>query len=174
MTVVALAPPVPFRPFSSGRLGVGEGVSLPRPRIQVVLGTVPQKRARNTRPARSDVLYRPAIEALRCHPLPTSSTRGPGCDTQLMWLRLRSISSVPTMLTTRSAPAHWHSARSLRRMPSSPPARLSELRVHNFRGLDSLRKEANPSIDLPQPPLSILIVSFHCDRRIWLTSASLT
>src|ERR1700691_5488002 len=51
----------------------------------------------------------------------------PRGDTQLMWLRLRSTSSVPTMLTTRSAAAHWHSARSLRRMPSSPPARLSEL-----------------------------------------------
>jgi hypothetical protein len=31
--------------------------------------------------------------------------RTPRGDTQLMWLRLRSISSVPTMLTTRSAPA---------------------------------------------------------------------
>src|SRR6202012_610034 len=29
----------------------------------------------------------------------------PSGDTQLMWLRLRSTSSVPTMLTTRSAPA---------------------------------------------------------------------
>ena len=29
----------------------------------------------------------------------------PRGDTQLMWLRLRSTSSVPTMLTTRSAPA---------------------------------------------------------------------
>jgi len=56
---------------------VGEGVSLPRPRIQVVHGTVPQKCVRNTLPARSSVLYRPAIEGLRCHPLPTSSTRAP-------------------------------------------------------------------------------------------------
>jgi hypothetical protein len=46
------------------------GATLERPGL--VRGTVPQKRARNTRPARSDVLYRPAIEALRCHPLPTS------------------------------------------------------------------------------------------------------
>jgi phytoene/squalene synthetase len=29
----------------------------------------------------------------------------PRGDTQLMWLRLRSTSSVPTMLTTRSVPA---------------------------------------------------------------------
>jgi DNA-binding response OmpR family regulator len=33
--------------------------------------------ARNTLPARSGFLYRPAIEGLRCHPLPTSSTRAP-------------------------------------------------------------------------------------------------
>src|ERR1019366_10008727 len=56
-----------FRPVS-----VGEGVPLPRPRLQVVHGTVPQKCARNTLPARSGILYRPAIEGLRCHPLPTS------------------------------------------------------------------------------------------------------
>ena len=53
------------------------GVSLPRPGIQVVHGTVPQECARNTLPARSGVLYPPAIEGLRCHPLPTSSTRAP-------------------------------------------------------------------------------------------------
>jgi hypothetical protein len=58
-------------------ISVGEGVSLPRPRIQPVHGTVPQKCVRNTLPARSSVLYRPAIEGLRCHPLPTSSTRAP-------------------------------------------------------------------------------------------------
>ena len=58
-------------------ISVGEGVPLPRPRIQVVHGTVPQKCARNTLPARSGILYRPAIEGLRCHPLPTSSTRAP-------------------------------------------------------------------------------------------------
>src|SRR5271155_2839561 len=56
---------------------VGEGVSLPRPRIQVVHGTVPQQCARNTFPARSGILYRPAIEGLGCHPLPTSSTHAP-------------------------------------------------------------------------------------------------
>ena len=58
-------------------ISFGEGVPLPRPGIQVVHGTVPQKCARNTLPARSGVLYRPAIEGLRCHPLPTSSTRAP-------------------------------------------------------------------------------------------------
>jgi len=59
------------------QVSVGEGVSLPRPRIPVVHGTVPQKWARNTLPARSGILYRPAIEGLRSHPLPTSSTRAP-------------------------------------------------------------------------------------------------
>jgi hypothetical protein len=43
-------------------------------------------------------------------------------------------------------------------MPSSPPAPLSEFRVHHFRGFDSLREKANPPIDLPQPPLAVLIV----------------
>ena len=56
---------------------VGEEVSLPRPRIRVVHGTVPQKCVRNTLPARSGVLYRPALEGLRCHPLLTLSTRAP-------------------------------------------------------------------------------------------------
>ena len=52
----------------------------------------------------------------------------PRGDTQLMWLRLRSTSSVPTMLTPLAPlPRHWHSARSLRKMPSSPPAPLWEL-----------------------------------------------
>src|ERR1700730_5242153 len=58
-------------------ISVGEEVPLPRPRIQLVHGTVPQKCARNTLPARSGILYRPAIEGLRCHPLPTSSMRAP-------------------------------------------------------------------------------------------------
>ena len=69
--------PVPFRLFFVRWISVGEGVSLPRPRIQVVHGTVPQKCARKTLSARSSVLYRPAIGGLRCHPLPTSSTRAP-------------------------------------------------------------------------------------------------
>jgi hypothetical protein len=56
---------------------VGEGVPLPRPRIRVVHGTVPQKCACNTLPARSGILYRAALEELRCRPLPTSSTRAP-------------------------------------------------------------------------------------------------
>src|SRR5580700_5672809 len=61
--------------LSSGGFSVGEGVSLPTPRIQLVHGTVPQKCACNTLPAQSGILCRPAIEGLRCHPLPTSSTR---------------------------------------------------------------------------------------------------
>ena len=60
---------------NSGGFSVGEEVPLPRTRIQVVHGTVPQKCARSTRPARSGILCRPAIEGLRCHPLKTSSTR---------------------------------------------------------------------------------------------------
>jgi hypothetical protein len=58
-------------------ISVGEGVSLPRPRILVVHGTVPQKCARNTLPARSGILCRPALGELRCRPLPTSSARAP-------------------------------------------------------------------------------------------------
>src|SRR5579864_1409833 len=60
-----------------GGFSVGEGVPLPRPRIQVVHGTVPQKCARNTLPARSGILCRPALGELRCRPLPTSSARAP-------------------------------------------------------------------------------------------------
>src|SRR5258707_314743 len=66
-----------FVSFTSGGFSVGEGVPLPRPRIQGVHGTVPPKCARNEHPIRSGVLYRPAIEGLRCPPLPTSSTRAP-------------------------------------------------------------------------------------------------
>jgi len=40
-----------------------------------------------------------------------------------------------------------------RRLPRS-----GALRVHHFRGFDSLREKANPPIDLPQPPLAVLIV----------------
>ncbi len=58
-------------------ISAGEDVPLPRPRLQLVHGTVPQKCARNALPARSGVLYRPAIEGLRCHPLLTSSMRVP-------------------------------------------------------------------------------------------------
>src|SRR5580692_6063939 len=36
--------------------------------------------------------------------------------------------------------------------------RSSSFRVDHFRGFDSLRKKANPPIDLPQPPLAVLIV----------------
>jgi hypothetical protein len=59
------------------QVGVGQGVPLPRPRIQVVHGTVPQKCARNALPAPSGIPSRPALGELRCHPLPTSSTRAP-------------------------------------------------------------------------------------------------
>jgi hypothetical protein len=59
------------------QVSVGEGVPLPTPRIQVVHGTVPQKCARTALPAPSGILSRPALRELRCHPLPTSSTRAP-------------------------------------------------------------------------------------------------
>src|SRR5215831_6242670 len=36
--------------------------------------------------------------------------------------------------------------------------RSRTFRVHHFRGIDSLRKKANPLIDLAQPPLAVLIV----------------
>src|ERR1700691_925082 len=40
-----------------------------------------------------------------------------------------------------------------RRLPRS-----RSFRVHHFGGVDSLREKANPPIDLPQPPLAVLIV----------------
>src|SRR5579864_7228767 len=36
--------------------------------------------------------------------------------------------------------------------------RSRSFRVHHFRGFDSLREKANPPIDLPQPPLAVLII----------------
>src|SRR5579864_6207991 len=74
---IALTLPVPFRLFFLRWICVGEGVPLPRPRIQVVHGTVPQKCAGNTLLARSGILSRPALGELRCRPLPTSSARAP-------------------------------------------------------------------------------------------------
>jgi hypothetical protein len=55
----------------------------------------------------------------------------------------------------------WHNAPSLRRIPSPPLLpRSRSFRVHHFRfrGFDSLRKKANPPINLAQPPLAVLIV----------------
>src|ERR1700686_1697066 len=43
-----------------------------------------------------------------------------------------------------------------RRLPRS-----RSFRVHHFRGFDSLREKANPPIDLPQPPLAVLIVGVY-------------
>ena len=40
-----------------------------------------------------------------------------------------------------------------RRLPRS-----RSFRVHHFRGFDSLREKSNPPVDLPQPPLAVLIV----------------
>src|SRR5579859_4516816 len=56
---------------------LSEGGPLPRTRIQVVHGTVPQKCAGNTLPAPPSILSRSALGELRCHPLPTSLTRAP-------------------------------------------------------------------------------------------------
>jgi hypothetical protein len=66
-----------FVSFSLGGFSVGEGVFLPRPRIPVVHGKAPQECADRTLPARSGILYRPAIEGPRCPPPPTSSKRAP-------------------------------------------------------------------------------------------------
>src|SRR5436305_4888932 len=50
--------------------------------------------------------------------------------------------------------AHGRSAECpRRRLPRS-----RSFRVHHFRGFDSLREKASPPIDLPQPPLAVLIV----------------
>ena len=70
-------PPSNLRLVFVPGISVGEVVPLPRPRIQLVHGTVPQECAGNTLPARSEILCRPADEGLRCRPLPTSSTRAP-------------------------------------------------------------------------------------------------
>src|SRR5246127_2423557 len=43
-------------------------------------------------------------------------------------------------------------------MLSWPPARSRSFRPHHFRSFDSLPEKANPSIDLAQPPLAVLIV----------------
>src|SRR5271169_1220919 len=37
-------------------------------------------------------------------------------------------------------------------------SRSRSFRVHHFRGFDSLSEKTNPPIDLPQPPLAVLIV----------------
>src|SRR5207302_889625 len=52
--------------------------------------------------------------------------------------------------------AHGRSEECPRLRPCLPRSR--SLRVHHFRGFDSLREKANPPIDLPQPPLAVLIV----------------
>ena len=44
----------------------------------------------------------------------------------------------------------------------------SRIALLHFRGFDSLREKANPPINLPQPPLAILISRrFHRGRRCW-------
>src|SRR3954470_13000016 len=54
----------------------------------------------------------------------------------------------------RIAIAHGRSEEGPRlRLPRS-----RSFRVHHFRRFDSLREKANPPIDLPQPPLAVLIV----------------
>src|SRR6266700_2574869 len=52
--------------------------------------------------------------------------------------------------------AHGRSEECPRLRPCLPRSR--SFRVHHFRGFDSLGEKANPRIDLPQPPLAILIV----------------
>ena len=38
------------------------------------------------------------------------------------------------------------------------PPRPRRFRVHDFRGIDALGEEANPAVDLAQPPFTILII----------------
>src|SRR5271169_6247601 len=52
--------------------------------------------------------------------------------------------------------AHGRSEECPRLRPCLPRSR--SFRVHHFRGFDSLGEKANPPIDLPQPPLAVLIV----------------
>src|SRR4030081_2594111 len=52
--------------------------------------------------------------------------------------------------------AHGRSEECPRLRPCLPRSR--SFRVHHFRGFDSLREKTNPPIDLPQPPLAVLIV----------------
>jgi hypothetical protein len=76
-----------------------------------------------------------------------------------MWLRLRSTSSVPT-----DAHHSLHSRgigivhRCAEECPRGRLPRSRSFRVHDFRGFNSLPEKANPPIDLPQPPLAVLIV----------------
>jgi hypothetical protein len=44
------------------------------------------------------------------------------------------------------------------RSTSSPIPRSRSFRVYHCRNFESLREKANPSIDLPQPSLAVLIV----------------
>src|SRR5260370_32022637 len=57
--------------------------------------------------------------------------------------------------------AHGRSEECPRLRPCLPRSFLSgsgSFRVHHFSGFDSLGEKANPPIDLPQPPLAVLIV----------------
>jgi len=101
--VVALSPPV-VSPIFLRWISVGEGSPLPRPRIQVGSRTVPQKCA-VTHFQHGQVFCAPALgnyAVARCRLI----KRVPRGDTQLMWFRIEiDLGPVPTMLTTRSAPA---------------------------------------------------------------------
>src|SRR5882672_11001499 len=50
--------------------------------------------------------------------------------------------------------AHGRPEEDVRRRPSSS----RRFRVHDFRGIDSFGEEADPPIDLAQPPFAVLIV----------------
>jgi hypothetical protein len=138
---------------SAAELSSARGFALPRPRIQLVHGTVPQKYACSTLPAPSATLYRPAIEGLRCHPLPTSSTRTPEvAPTDVVAIEIDLVGAHDAHHSLRSrgiGVAHGCSEECpRRRLPRS-----RNFRAHHFRGFDSLREKANPPIDLPHPPL---------------------
>src|SRR6202521_1069597 len=138
--------------------GVGERVPLTRTRIQVAHGTVPLKCARNTLPARPGILYRPALQ---------ESTLSPGADFSNAPQRRDPTDVVAFEIDLVGAHDAHHSLHSrgigiahgrAEECSRGGLPRSRSFRVHDFRGFDSLPEKANPPIDLPQPPLAVLIV----------------
>src|SRR5579863_4008426 len=61
------------------------------------------------------------------------------------------------------------------RSEECPLRRLSRsrsFRIHDLRGFDSLGEKANPPIDLPQPPLAVLIVGVFAAIAVKIGRAS--
>ena len=144
---------------NSASMSRHHGVFLLRTRPPVVRGTAPRECARNAPRGSAVARYRPAREGPRGRPAPDFINARASGDTQLMWLRSRSTSSSADdahhPLRSRGVGvAHGRSEEDPRRRPP----RSRGFRVHDFRGIDSLREKANPPIDLAQPPLAVLIV----------------